>query len=131
MTSSNPASPAYEPYPGGGEIGADGTLQTHLVAEPGGEEWLAEARLPDVPGAGGRAVLGWGLGLLAVLWLGFSAWSAGQALAGQVLSFPAVAQWVAIVTGPLALLGLLWLMFGRTRRREAEAFTRSVVTMRG
>ena len=95
------------------------------------EEWLAEAHVPEVPGAGGRAVLGWALALLAVVWLSFSAWSAGQALAGQVLSFPAVAQWVAIITGPLALLGLLWLMFGRTRRREAEAFTRSVVTMRG
>ena len=131
MTSSNPAPPAYEPYPGEGEIGPDGTLRAPLASEQTGEEWLAEAHLPEVPGAGGRAVLGWALGLLAVAWLGFSAWSAGQALAGQILSFPAVAQWVAIVTGPLALLGLTWLMFGRTRRREAEAFTRSVVAMRG
>ena len=27
-------------------------------------------------------------------------------------------------------MGLVWLMFGRTRRKEAERFTRSVVTMR-
>ena len=32
--------------------------------------------------------------------------------------------------GPLALLGLVWLMFGRTRRKEAENFTRSVIAMR-
>ena len=35
-----------------------------------------------------------------------------------------------VAAGPLALLGLGWLIFGRTRRKEAEAFTRSVVTMR-
>ena len=32
--------------------------------------------------------------------------------------------------GPLALMGLAWLIFGRTRRKEAERFTRSVITMR-
>src|SRR5206468_12942790 len=39
-------------------------------------------------------------------------------------------QWVAVAAGPLGLLGLAWLMFGRTRRKEAERFTRSVVAMR-
>ena len=29
----------------------------------------------------------------------------------------------------LALLGLAWLMFGRTRRKEAEQFTRSVIAI--
>jgi hypothetical protein len=81
-------------------------------------------------GAGGRQVLGWALGLLAALWLGYTAWSAGRALAATPLDSPALAQWVAIAAGPLALLGLVWLMFGRTRRREAENFTRSVVAMR-
>ena len=81
-------------------------------------------------GAGGRAVLGWTLSILAALWLSYAAWSAGRTLAGQPLTSPAVAQWVAVAAGPLALLGLLWLMFGRTRRKEAERFTRSVRTMR-
>ena len=43
---------------------------------------------------------------------------------------PQFAQWVAVAAGPLALLGLVWLMFGRTRRKEAERFTRSVIAMR-
>ena len=34
------------------------------------------------------------------------------------------------MAGPLALMGLVWLMFGRTRRKEAERFTRSVIAMR-
>ena len=75
-------------------------------------------------------VLGWALALLAALWLGYTAWSAGRALADQPLTSPAFAQWVAIAAGPLALLGLVWLMFGRTRRKEAEKFTRSVIAMR-
>ncbi|HYI43736.1 MAG TPA: hypothetical protein VD768_08965, partial [Sphingomicrobium sp.] len=78
----------------------------------------------------GRAVLGYALIILAVLWVGYTAWSAGRALATEPLSSPQIAQWVAIATGPLGLLGLVWLMFGRTRRKEAERFTRSVVAMR-
>jgi hypothetical protein len=90
-----------------------------------------EAQPEPTPRAtGGRAVLGWALSVLALLWIGFTGWSAGRALANQPLSAPAVAQWIAIAAGPLALLGLAWIMFGRTRRREAERFTRSVVAMR-
>lgn len=92
------------------------------------EDW-AETQT-EHRGAGGRAVLGWTLSVLAALWLAYTAWSAGQSLAGQPLSSPAIAQWVAVAAGPLALLGLVWLMFGRTRRKEAERFTRSVVAMR-
>ena len=102
----------------------------YLAVEPAfdNSQWTeseAEAR-----GAGGRQVLGIALAILAALWLAFTAWSAGRALAAQPLSSPAFAQWVAVAAGPLALLGLTWLMFGRTRRKEAEHFTRSVIAMR-
>lgn len=91
-------------------------------------EWT-ESRAEE-RGAGGRQVLGIALAILAAAWLAFSFWSAGRSLAGQPVASPAFAQWIAISAGPLALLGLVWLMFGRTRRKEAERFTRSVVTMR-
>ena len=89
----------------------------------------SQAAVEADAGAGGRQVLGWSLTVLAALWLGFAAWSAGRAL-GSALSAPALAQWLAILAGPLALLGLVWLLFGRTRRREAERFTHSVIAMR-
>jgi DNA repair exonuclease SbcCD ATPase subunit len=92
------------------------------------EQW-AESQAEE-RGAGGRQVLGTVLTVLAVLWLGFSAWSAGRSLGGQSLASPAFAQWIAVTAAPLALLGLVWLLFGRTRRRETERFTRSVVAMR-
>src|SRR5678816_2636107 len=92
------------------------------------EEWREQS--VEKRGAGGRQVLGIALTLLAVLWVAYTAWSAGRTLAGQPLSSPLAAQWVAIAAGPLALMGLVWLMFGRTRRKESERFTRSVVAMR-
>ena len=84
----------------------------------------------EARGAGGRQVLGTVLTIVAALWLAYTAWLAGRSLAGQPISSPAMAQWIAVAAGPLALLGLTWLMFGRTRRKEAERFTRSVVAMR-
>ena len=90
-----------------------------------------ESRSDESPAtAGGRAVLAGSLIVLAILWTAYTAWSAGLALGNGPLSSPAIAQWIAVAAGPLALLGLGWLMFGRTRRKEAERFTRSVITMR-
>src|SRR5215210_7004110 len=107
------------------ELGPEDVLVEPTFDEQQWSENRAEER-----GAGGRAVLGTALAVLAALWLAFTAWSAGRALAGQPLTSPGVAQWAAIAAGPLALIGLAWLMFGRTRRKEAERFTRSVVAMR-
>jgi predicted nucleic acid-binding Zn-ribbon protein len=92
------------------------------------EQWREQSA--EERGAGGRQVLGTALATLSVLWVAYSAWSAGRTLSGQPLTSPQIAQWIAIVAGPLALMGLVWLMFGRTRRKESERFTRSVITMR-
>lgn len=92
--------------------------------------WTETRDEHEVATAGGRAVLGWALGVLALLWTAYTAWSAGRTLSAEPLSSPMVAQWIAILAGPLALMGLVWLMFGRTRRKEAEQFTRSVIAMR-
>ena len=114
----------------------------HPEQEPAGEpaelqltdfdrlHWDESRAERDSGGAGGRVVLGTSLIAVAALWLAYTAWSAGRALAGQPLASPQIAEWVAVAAGPLALLGLVWLMFGRTRRKEAERFTRSVITMR-
>jgi predicted nucleic acid-binding Zn-ribbon protein len=91
-------------------------------------QWLQQTA--DERGAGGRQVLGITLTALATLWIAYTAWSAGRTLSGQPLSSPQIAQWLAVAAGPLALIGLTWLIFGRTRRKEAERFTRSVVAMR-
>ncbi|HET9812526.1 MAG TPA: hypothetical protein VFP57_02570, partial [Sphingomicrobium sp.] len=101
-----------------------------IAVEPAFDEQEWRERQAEERGGGGRQVLGTALAVLAALWIAYTAWSAGRSLAGQALSSPAFAQWVAIAAGPLALIGLAWLIFGRTRRREAERFTRSVIAMR-
>jgi hypothetical protein len=127
----NPFAKRAEPLPPAYDEAEPLELSNELVGTTSSfdqEQWTqnrAEER-----GAGGRQVLGTLLALLAVAWLAFSAWSAGRSLSGQALASPAFAQWIALTAAPLGLLGLLWLMFGRTRRKEAERFTRSVVTMR-
>jgi len=128
MTATQPRS---EPLPPSFE---EAIVQSHGegVAPPSFDDnqWSFAADDAEPASAGGRAVLGWALAIVAAGWLAFSAWSAGQALAARPLTSPELASWVAVAAGPLALLGLIWLMFGRTRRKEAEAFTRSVIAMR-
>jgi len=110
-----------------GSLGA--TLDAAAAATPfDAVEW--EESRAEHDGAGGRMVLGWTLAVLAAVWIGYSAWAAGRSQSALALDSPAFVPWVAAVTGPLALMGLVWLMFGRTRRKEAERFTRSVMTMR-
>jgi predicted nucleic acid-binding Zn-ribbon protein len=93
-------------------------------------QWAESEAETDYRSAGGRTVLASALVLLALAWTGYIAWSAGRTLGAEPLSSPLVAQWLSIGAAPLGLMGLAWLIFGRTRRREAERFTRSVITMR-
>ena len=127
---------SVQPYRAGGESGPEELVLDQPMIEPelatfepfNEGEW--QATQSDRARAGSRMVLGSALTILGALWIGYVAWSAGRTLAGKSLSDPVVAQWLAIATGPLALMGLVWLMFGRTRRKEAEQFTRSVIAMR-
>jgi hypothetical protein len=99
-----------------------------LTEEVGQEEEVggsSEAERTEEPGAGGRQVLGATLALLALGWIGFIGWQAGAGALGE----SSLATVLSLASGPLVLLGLAWLIFGRTRRREAERFTRSVQLM--
>ncbi|HEX8842604.1 MAG TPA: hypothetical protein VF757_09935, partial [Sphingomicrobium sp.] len=129
MTPTPQRARTFPPRPAEEEPPLELSTEQMLVEPSFDREQWSENRL-EAHGAGGRQVLGIGLIILAALWLAYAGWSAGRTLAGQPLTSPAVAQWIAIAAGPLALLGLGWLMFGRTRRKEAERFTRSVVAMR-
>src|SRR3990170_7582967 len=123
---------ADEPHlpPGDAPLNVSGDEDKRFEPAFDSVEWSETRAERDDAAAGGRAVLGSVLTLLAALWIGYSAWSAGRALADAPLGSPAFAQWIAIAAGPLALLGLAWIMFGRTRRKESERFTASVIAMR-
>ncbi|HEV2748030.1 MAG TPA: hypothetical protein VGW34_12125 [Allosphingosinicella sp.] len=86
-------------------------------------EWAAE---PDDAPAG-RKPLAAALILLAGAWAAAALW----AVAGGAGGLAQALQWIAVASAPPILLGLVWLIFGRTPRREAERFTRAVAAMHG
>ncbi|HEX8571371.1 MAG TPA: hypothetical protein VF759_01320 [Allosphingosinicella sp.] len=88
--------------------------------EPAG---LAEPR----PRGEGRGLLAALLVALAVVWVAAVALWFAQMRPSATLG--TAVSWIATATGPLALLALLWLLFGRSSRREAERFRRSVEAM--
>ena len=91
----------------------------------GSEQWQAEEHLER---SLGTRLLGVLLVLLAIGWTAAIGWLAWQARFGITLEN--APNWVVLACPPLILLGLVWLIFGRTARRETQRFTRSVAAMR-
>lgn len=83
---------------------------------------------PIEPPGGPRLLAGL-LIAAALAWIGVSAWAI--AATAPAATLPVILQWIAIASAPLILIGLVWMMFGRTRRHETERFTRAVIAMRG
>ncbi len=70
-----------------------------------------------------------GLLILAALgWLAACGYALSLAWPGP--SLQAWVGWAGTLSAPLILLGLVWLIFGRTARRETERFTEAVTAMR-
>jgi hypothetical protein len=102
------------------------------------EEWIGTAPAEAEPAeavlaaaapvsAGVRAFRAF-LILLAAAWVAAVAWSAIEAHAP--LGLGRVIALIGMASAPLAVLGLLWLLLGRSSRRETERFTRAVEAMR-
>jgi hypothetical protein len=80
------------------------------------------------PRGAGHRLLGILLILLAAAWLGLGSLALVQAWPGP--SMAAWAAWIGTISAPLVLIGLLWLTFGRSSRRETERFVAAVTAMR-
>ncbi len=105
---------------------------TDWLGEPAAETRvelaIPEPEAVDLPGTGRARAMGALLLLLAIGWIaadGYATW-----LARPAITLPFAIQWLATLSGPLVLLGLLWLWLGRSSRRETERFTRAVAEMR-
>ena len=79
------------------------------------------------PSWGARILAGL-LILLALGWIGACGYALSRAWPGP--SLEAWIGWAGPLSAPLILIGLVWLIFGRSSRRETRRFTRSVVEMR-
>ena len=63
------------------------TIEGNEVNGGQGFDSMSWAETRDIHGIateGGRQVLGWALSILALLWVGYTAWSAGRALATEL-----------------------------------------------
>jgi hypothetical protein len=92
------------------------------------EAALALREEPERPPAGGSRAFAALLIVLAAAWVGLYGWTLWQARPPLTLEY--AVSWLATLSGPLVLLGLLWLLLGRSTRRETERFTRAVEEMR-
>src|SRR6185295_12987942 len=121
-----------------------GAERAEAQPQDGEIEWLGEkpweaAADPDAyPGNDPEAARGRGIAvrlfaglliLLALGWIGASGYALTRAWPGPSLG--AWIGWAATISAPLILLGLLWLIFGRSSRRETRRFTEAVRAMRG
>ncbi len=73
-------------------------------------------------------LLGPALVAMALLWAVASAWLTLRS--APALPLPAVSQWIVNLSGPMIMLGVAWIIFGRSSRRETESFTRAIGEMR-
>lgn len=87
---------------------------------------IEEAEAP--PRAIGATILAVALIAGAAGWLAFSGYALTRAWPGD--SLPQWASAAATISAPLILFALLWLLFGRSSRRETEQFTNAVAAMR-
>lgn len=99
------------------------------LGSPPEEDVTADAFAEPEPSSAGARVLAGVLIVLGVAWMGVAIWSATRSIGGADLA--AIVSTVAMASAPLILLGLVWLIFGRTSRRESERFQRAVATLKG
>jgi hypothetical protein len=100
-----------------------------FIGEPAeASEFAAETAELEPKRSVGRTLLAAFLILIAVSWLGASAWAIRES--GVPPTPQAMVSWIATLSVPLVLLGMIWTIFGRTSRRETERFTHAVAEMR-
>ena len=109
--------------------GTVSTLDLHdALMAPEEQGWSDQSGYEAEADQGGKPVLAAFLILLAFGWTGAAIWSFLAEGAAPTLS--AIIALIATAATPLILIALLWLLFGRTARRETERFTRAVTQMR-
>ncbi|MES2497631.1 MAG: hypothetical protein V4618_16070 [Pseudomonadota bacterium] len=110
--------------PDDGTEGSDELLLGRPYAEP--RDAVYERPAPVPPRRGSDVAIGLGLGLIGAGWIGF--------LIGGVVpvspDLPAIANAVALACGPLALLGIVYMLVQRSARREAVRFGETALSMR-
>ncbi len=114
-----------EAQPKGDQGWSGEDLHLHPAVESFHYQQVEEEAQPRSAALTALAVL---LCLLGAAWIGLTGYALSQAWPGGSLT--AWTGWAATFCAPLILLSLIWLIFGRSARRETERFTSAVAAMR-
>ncbi|HEX9933134.1 MAG TPA: hypothetical protein VGB08_09860 [Allosphingosinicella sp.] len=110
-------------------VGDDGAVHyDDFIGRAPEAEPAAGVAEPEADRTKGRTLLAVLLIVLALGWLGAAGWAIHQS--GVAPTLQAAVSWIATLSVPLVLLGMIWIAFGRSSRRETERFTRAVAEMR-
>ncbi|MDT9597494.1 coiled-coil domain-containing protein [Sphingosinicella rhizophila] len=101
-----------------------------------GSDWLGTPvedipATPDTVGirrSGGVRLLAVSLVVLALVWIGAAAFAIWQSQVAPTV--PNIISWTGTIVGPLVLIGLVWLIFGRMSQLRADSFMQSISAMR-
>lgn len=105
-------------------------------------ELLLEKAMADAPAGDGAYAdivpprrwsdfaIGGALGLAGAAWLGIWLLGVIGTAATGATSIATIASWIALASGPLALLGILYILIRRTSTREAQRFADTAISMR-
>jgi uncharacterized protein YoxC len=105
------------------DLPADRSFLGAEVQEPEPQDDEAAER------GGSRTWLAALLVVLSAAWIGTCAYLIWRE--GPAMELARVVRWAPTVSIPLILIGVIWLLFGRSTRRETERFSRAVAAMRG
>ncbi len=77
-----------------------------------------------------RLFAGTALGLGTLAWVGFAGYTQYIALGGKSPGFESIAQFVSMVSAPLALSGVLWLLMQRFSRLSSDRIQKTIDDLR-
>jgi hypothetical protein len=99
------------------------------VFEPADYEYSYDDEEPK-PRRWPRLLAGTALGLGTLAWVGFAGYTQYIGLNGQMPSLTNIAQFISLVSAPLAFSGVLWLLMQRSSRLSSDRIQKTINDLR-
>jgi hypothetical protein len=103
-------------------------LETPVEEAPMADYYLEEE--PQEPRNWPRLLAISGLVLLTIIWVGFAGYTQYVALDGRMPKFGEIANFIGLVSAPLALIAVLWLLVQRSSRLGAARIGKTIDDLR-
>jgi hypothetical protein len=77
-----------------------------------------------------RLLAGTALGLGTLAWVGFAGYTQYVGLGGKMPSLPNIAEFISLISAPLAFAGVLWLLMQRSSRLSSDRIEKTIDDLR-